>query len=170
MVIGLGLTVLLSSMAMGAAAWRRADQGVSVTPSPLAATPANPARPSRELGHDGRRAAWWFLVFESPFLVSYGLLLCAGCAFAAGRLAAAGADRLARIARFAVPFGLLAAGSDLIQNLALVVNLTGHFAQPAPRIAQVCGDVTWVFGIAAGFVFVAGWIVATLRSRRAAPR
>ena len=170
MVIGLGLTVLLSSMAIGAAASRMAEHGVSVNTFQLAGTTAKTELAYRELGHDGRRAAWWFLVFESPFLVSYGLLLCAGCAFAAGRLAAAGADRLARIARFAVPFGLLAAGSDLIQNLALVVNLTGHFAQPAPRIAQVCGDVTWVFGIAAGFVFVAGWIVATLRSRRAAPR
>jgi hypothetical protein len=69
-----------------------------------------------------------------------------------------------------VVLGLLAAMSDLIQNSALAVILTGHFAQPAPRLAEVFGYLTWVFGISAGFVFVAGWIVAALRSRRVAPR
>lgn len=105
-----------------------------------------------------------------PFLISFGLLLCAGCAFAARQLASAGAERLARIARFVATFGLLAAGSDLIQNAALVVNLTGHFAQPAPRLTAVFGDLTWVFGISAGFVFVAGWIFAAVRSRRSTPQ
>jgi hypothetical protein len=105
-----------------------------------------------------------------PFLVSYGLLLCAGCAFAARQLAAAGAERLVRIARFAAAFGLLAAGSDLIQNTALAFILKGHLAQPAPRIAQVFGDLTWVFGLSAGFVFVAGWTFAALWSRSSAHR
>jgi hypothetical protein len=119
-----------------------------------------------ELGQAGRHAAWWFLAVELPFLCSYGLLLCAGCAFSAKQLATAGAERLARIASFAAVFGLLAAGSDLIQNSALVVVLMGHFAQPAPRIAEVFGDLTWVFGVSAGFVFVAGWVVAAHRSRQ----
>lgn len=110
------------------------------------------------------------LGFELPFLASFGLLLCAGCAFAARRLAAAGAKRLARIASFAVVFGLLAALSDLIQNSAAAVILTGHFAQPAPRLSEVFGYLTWVFGVSAGFVFVAGWILAALRSRQAAPQ
>jgi uncharacterized membrane protein (DUF485 family) len=57
--------------------------------------------------------------------------------------------------------------ADLIQNSALVFILLGHFAQPAPRLAEVFGDPTWVFGISAGFVFVAGWVVSALRSRRA---
>jgi hypothetical protein len=42
--------------------------------------------------------------------------------------------------------------------------------QPAPRIAAVFGDLTWVFGISAGFVFVAGWIFAARRSRQMAPQ
>jgi hypothetical protein len=146
------------------------EHGVSVNDFQFAGTSAKAELAYNELGHEGRRAAWWFLAFESPFLVSYGLLLCAGCAFAAQRLAAAGVDRLARIARFASVFGLLAAGSDLIQNSALAVVLTGSFAQPAPRIAEVFGDLTWVFGISAGFVFVAGWIFAARRSRQVAPQ
>jgi hypothetical protein len=166
--IGLGLIVLLSSMAVGAAATSMTEHGVSVGDFQFAGTSAKAELAYNELGEDGRRAAWWFLALELPFLVSYGLLLCAGCAFAAGRLAAAGAERLARIARFAVVFGLLAAGSDLIQNTALAVNLMGHFSQPAPRLAEVFGDLTWVFGISAGFVFVAGWCFAALRSRQVA--
>jgi hypothetical protein len=169
-VIGLGIVVLLSSMAIGAAATTMTEHGVSVGDFQFAGTSAKAELAYENLGEDGRRAAWWFLGIELPYLVSYGLLLCAGCAFAAGRLAAAGAARLARVARFAAVFGLLAAGCDLIQNSALAVILTGNFAQPAPRIAQVFGDLTWVFGILAGFVFVAGWFVAALRSRRVAPQ
>jgi hypothetical protein len=66
-----------------------------------------------------------------------------------------------------VIFGLLAALSDLIQNSAVAVILTGQFAQPAPRLSEVFGYLTWAFGISAGFVFVAGWTVAAYRSRRA---
>ncbi len=169
-VIGLGIIVLLSSMAIGAAATSMTEHGVSVDDFQLAGTSAKAELAYNELGQDGRRAAWWFLALEFPFLVGYGLLLCAGCAFAALRLAAAGFERLTRIARFAAVFGLLAAGSDLIQNSALAINLTGNFAQPAPRIAEVFGDLTWVFGISAGFVFVAGWIFAALRSKQVAPQ
>jgi len=168
-VIGLGIIVLLSSMAIGAAATSMTEHGVSVDDFQFAGTSAHAELAYNELGHDGRGAAWWFLATELPFLVSSGLLLSAGCAFAALRLAAAGAERLAQIARFAAVFGLLAAGSDLIQNSALAIVLTGSFGQPAPRIAAVFGDLTWVFGISAGFVFVAGWSFATLRSRQTAP-
>jgi hypothetical protein len=169
-VIGLGLVVLLSSMAIGTAATSMTEHGVSVGDFQFAGTSAKAELAYKELGHDGRRAAWWFLALELPFLVSFGLLLCAGCAFAARQLAAVGAERLARIARFAVVLGLLAAGSDLIQNTALALILEGHFAQLSPRLAAICGDLTWVFGISAGFVFVAGWIFAAVRSRRLAPQ
>ena len=104
-VIGLGIVVLLSSMAIGAAATSMTEHGVSVDNFQFAGTSAKAELAYNELGHDGRRAAWWFLAFELPFLVSYGLLLCAGCAFAAHRLASAGVERLARIARFASVFG-----------------------------------------------------------------
>jgi hypothetical protein len=169
-VIGLGLVVLVSSLAIGAPATSMTEHGVSVDDFQSAGTSANAEQAYDDLGQDGRRAAWWFLGFEFPFLASFGLLLCAGCAFAARQLAAAGAERLARIASFAVIFGLLAAASDLIQNSALAAVLSGHFAQPAPRIAEVFGYLTWVFGISAGFVFVAGWIVAAIRSRQLAPQ
>jgi len=168
-VIGIGLVVLVSSLAIGAPATSMTEHGVSVDDFQFAGTSANAEQAYDDLGQDGRRAAWWFLGFELPFLASFGLLLCAGCAFAARRLAAAGAERLAHIARFAVVLGLLAALSDLIQNSALAVVLTGHFAQPAPRLSEVFGYLTWVFGISAGFVFVAGWIVGALRSRQMAP-
>jgi hypothetical protein len=169
-VIGVGLVVLVSSLAIGTPATKMTEHGVSVDDFQFAGTSANAEQAYEELGQDGRRTAWWFLGLELPFLTSFGLLLCAGCAFAARQLTAAGAQRLARLAGFAVAFGLLAALSDLIQNSALAAVLTGHFAQPAPRLAEVFGYLTWVFGISAGFVFVAGWIVAALRFRRVATR
>jgi hypothetical protein len=168
--IGLGLVVLLSSLAIGAPAITMAEHGVSVQDFQSAGTSGNAERAYEELGEEGRRAAWWFLAFELPFLMSFGLLLSAGCAFAAGRLAAVGAERLAGAASFAVTFGVLAALCDLIQNSALAVVLTGSFDQPAPRIAEAFGYLTWVFGIAAGIVFAAGWILAARRSGQAASR
>jgi hypothetical protein len=167
-VIGAGLVVLVSSLAIGAPATTMAEHGVSVDDFQFAGTSANAEQAYDDLGQDGRRAAWWFLALELPFLASFGLLLCAGCAYAARQLAAAGAARLGRIAGMAVALGLLAALSDLIQNSALAVVLTGNFAQPAPRISDVFGYFTWAFGIAAGFVFVAGWVVAAL-SREGRP-
>lgn len=169
-VIGIGLVVLLSSLAIAGAATSMTEHGASVDDLQSAGTSANAEQAYDDLGEDGRRAAWWFLVFETPFLASFGLLLCAGCAFAARRLAASGAKRLACIAGLAVIFGLLAALSDLIQNVAVAVVLSGHFAEPAPRLSEVFGYLTWAFGISGGFVFVAGWIVAAIRSRQAAPR
>lgn len=169
-VIGLGLVVLLSSLAIGVAATSMTEHGVSVDDFQSAGTSAKVEQAYDDLGQDGRRAAWWFLGFELPFLASFGLLLSAGCAFAAHQLAAAGVEHLARIARFAVIFGLLAAASDLIQNSALAVVPSGHFAQPAPRLAEVFGYLTWAFGVSAGFVFVAGWIVAAAQSRRLTPQ
>ncbi len=165
-VIGLGLTVLVSSLAIGAPATSMIENGVSVDEFQFAGTSDEAERAYDDLGPDGRRAARWFLGLELPFLFSFGLLLCAGCAFAAGRLAVAGIERLARLARFAVVFGALAAAFDLAQNLSLVVIISGSFAQPAPRLAEVCGYLTWVFGVSAGFVFVAGWLIAALRSRQ----
>jgi hypothetical protein len=169
-VIGIGLVVLVSSLAIGAAATSMIENGVSVEDLQSAGTSANAEQAYGDLGKDGRRAAWWFLGFELPFLASFGLLLSAGCAFAARQLAAAGAERLAQFARFAVIFGLLAALSDLIQNFSVAVILTGHFAQPFPRLAEVFGYLPWAFGVSAGSVFVAGWIVAAFRSRRVAAR
>jgi len=168
-VIGLGLLVLLTSLAVGAAVSSMAEHGVSVDEFQMGGTTAKAQAAYEELGEDGRRDAWRFLAWELPYLVSFGLLLSASCAFAYRRLAAAGAHRFAQFARLAVAFGLLSAASDLVQNSALAFILGGHFGQPAPRLAEVGGYFTWAFGVAAGIVFVSGWIVAALRSREAAP-
>jgi hypothetical protein len=167
-VIALGLVILVSALAIVGLATSMTEHGASVNDFQSAGTSAKAEQAYVELGEDGRRAARWFLAFDLPFLLGFGLLLSAGCAFAARELAAAGAVRLARFASFAVSFGLLAAACDLIQNSALVFVLAGEFGQPAPRIAEVCGYLAWVFGISAGFVFVAGWMVAALKRRRVA--
>jgi hypothetical protein len=64
----------------------------------------------------------------------------------------------------------VAAACDLIQNAAVASILLDHTAQPAPRIPELFGYLTWVFGLSAGFVFVAGWIAAALQTGRMAPR
>jgi len=166
LVIALGIVVLLSSMAIGSAATTMTEHGGSPDAFQFAGTTAKAEQVRADLGPDGRRAAWWFLGLELPFLVSYGLLLAAGCVYAATRLAGARADRLARLAGVAVFFGLAAAACDLIQNTALAFVLLGHTAQPAPGIAKYFGDLTWVLGVTAGAVFVFGSLFAQ-RKRKA---
>ena len=144
-VIGLGLIVLVSSLAIGAPATTMIENGVSVDEFQFAGTSEEAERAYDDLGPDGRRAARWFLGLELPFLFSFGLLLCAGCAFAAGRLAAVGVERLARLARFAVVFGALAAAFDLAQNISLTVILSGDFGTALRTSRPVLQDIASVF-------------------------
>lgn len=162
-VVAAGLAVFAASLATGAAATTMTEAGVSVADLQSAGTAAKAALAHDELGSEGREAAWWFLLFELPYLAGFGILLSAGCAVAAQRLSRTGPSSLAKAARLAVPAGFIAAACDLTQNIAVGAILLGHTGQPAPRIAQVGGYLTWVFGLTAGAVFVVGLLVSWQR-------
>lgn len=66
----------------------------------------------------------------------------------------------------AIPLGFLAAACDLIQNLGVAAILLDSNGQPAPRIAEFGGFLTWVFGLVAGAVFVIGMAVSLWRDSR----
>jgi hypothetical protein len=67
-VIGLGLIVLVSSLAIGVAATSMTEHGVSAEDLQSAGTSAKAEQAYGDLGEDGRRAAWWFSGSSSPSL------------------------------------------------------------------------------------------------------
>jgi hypothetical protein len=108
-------------------------------------------------GEDGKRAAWWQLAFDTPFLVGYGLFAAAACAAVARRADRAGKPRLLRIATVVVWFGPLAAAADLLQNVSLALILAGHIASPWPQISAIGGTLTTVLMAAALLFAAVGW-------------
>lgn len=108
-------------------------------------------------GGSGKGAAWWQLAFDTPFLIAYGLFAAGACAAVSRRAEQAGRLRLCRVASVIAWFGPLAATADCLQNVSLALILSGHVAQPWPRIAAICGSlVSILMGVALLFSLI-GW-------------
>jgi hypothetical protein len=110
-------------------------------------------------GDAGKRAAWWQLALDTPFLLAYGLFAAGACAAVAARAGRLGRARLSRTAALAVWLGPLAATADLAQNVSLALILRGHVVQPWPRISAVCGLATTILMAIALLFALFGWLV-----------
>ena len=108
----------------------------------------------------GKTAAWWQLALDTPFLIGYGLFAAGACAAVARRAAKVGRSRLRRLATVLVWCGPVAAAADLLQNVSLALILSGHLAQPWPRIAAICGSTTTIL-MAVALAFALAGAVAT---------
>jgi hypothetical protein len=163
--LALAAVALVSGAAMLPAMKTMADHGDSV----IAFEGAGSVQKSEEIvvtwGEAGKRAAWWQLVFDTPFLLAYGLFAAAACAAVARRAQAAGKPRLQRTATALVWLGPIAAMADLAQNASLALILSGHVAQPWPRISAICAPTIVVLEATALAFALAGW----LATRQAAP-
>lgn len=157
--LALAAVTLLSGAAMLPAMRTMSDHGESL----LAFEGAGSVERSEEIvaawGEPGKRAAWWQLALDTPFLIAYGLFAAGACAAVASRAAATGRARLRRAAELLSWFGPLAAAADLLQNVSLAMILTGHVVQPWPRISAVCGSATTILMAIALTFALAGWFV-----------
>jgi hypothetical protein len=155
--LALAAITLVSGAAMLPAMATMSDHGYSL----LAFEKAGSVERSTEIvdawGEDGKRAAWWQLAFDTPFLVGYGLFAAAACAAVARRADRTGKPRLLRIATVVVWFGPLAAVVDFLQNVSLALILSGHIASPWPQISATGGTLTTVLMAAALLFAVVGW-------------
>jgi hypothetical protein len=109
-------------------------------------------------GEGGKRAAWWQLAFDTPFLIGYGLFAAGACAAVARRAGRADKLRLRRAATVVVWFGPLGAAADFLQNVSLALILSGHVTSPWPQISATCGSLTSVLIGAALLFAAAGWV------------
>jgi hypothetical protein len=161
-----GALALASGAAMLPAMATMSHHGASLLSFEYAGSVARSSQIVTGWGHAGRAAAWWQLALDEPFLIGYGLFLAGACAAVAKRARATGHARLARAGIAFAWCGPLAAGSDLIQNIALALVLTGHHTQPWPRISAVCGAITLSLATIAA-LFSAIGLFATRQHARA---
>jgi hypothetical protein len=167
--LALAVIALVSGAAMLPAMKTMADRGDSV----IAFETAGGVQRSEEIvtawGEVGKRAAWWQLALDTPFLLAYGLFAAAACAAVARRAQAAGKPRLQRAATVLVWLGPIAAMADFAQNVSLALILSGHIVQPWPRISAVCVPVIVALeGTALAFA-LAGWLATRQAASIASP-
>jgi len=155
--LALVAVVLVSGAAMLPAMRTMSDHGYSLFAFEKAGSVERSAEIVDRWGEDGKRAAWWQLAFDMPFLIGYGLFAAGACAAVARRADLTGKPRLRRMATVLVWFGPLAAVADFLQNVSLALILSGHIASPWPQISARAGTLTSVLMCAALLFAVVGW-------------
>lgn len=156
----LAALALLSGAAMLPLMRTMADHGASLLAFESAGSVARSQEILSEWGSAGKAAMWWQLAFDTPFLIGYGLFFAGACAAVARRARRVGKPRLERAAAIVAWFGPIAAMADFSQNVSLALVLSGHVAQPWPRISAVAAPITTTLAIAAG-LFALGGLFAT---------
>jgi hypothetical protein len=151
---------LVSGAAMLPAMRTMSDHGYSLFAFEQAGSVERSAEIVDAWGADGKRAAWWQLAFDTPFLIGYGLFAAGACAAVARRADRTGKPRLRRAATVVIWFGPLAAAADFLQNISLALILSGHIASPWPQVSATGGSLTSVL-IGAALLFAAVGGVAT---------
>jgi hypothetical protein len=150
---------IVTGAAMLPAMRTMADHGASLIAFESAASVERSEEILVGWGDAGKRAAWWQLALDTPFLLAYGLFAAGACAAVAGRARRMGRTRLSRLATLAVWLGPLAAAADLAQNVSLALILRGHVAQPWPWISAVCRLTTAILMAIALLFALFGWLV-----------
>lgn len=159
---GLAALTLISGAAMLPALATITAHGASLIAFELAASVSRSSEIVSAWGDAGKRAMWWQLALDTPFLIGYGLFLAGACAAVAGRARRAGRPRLRRAATIVAWFGPIAAAADLLQNISLALILAGHEAQLWPRISALGGYLVNVL-MATGLAFALCGAIATRR-------
>jgi hypothetical protein len=156
----LAAITLASGAAMLPAMRTMSDHGYSLFAFEKAGSVERSAEIVDAWGEDGKRAAWWQLAFDTPFLIGYGLFAAGACAAVARRADWAGKPRLRRTAMAVLWFGPLAAVADFLQNVSLALILSGHVVSPWPQVSATGGSLTSVL-MAAALLFAAVGGIAT---------
>jgi hypothetical protein len=156
--LALAAVTLISGAAMLPAMKTMGDHGYSVIAFEKAGSVERSAEILDAWGDAGKRAAWWQLAFDTPFVIGYGLFAAGACAAVARRAEAAHKPRLWRAATVLVWFGPVAAAADFAQNVSLALILSGHVTQPWPAISAFAAPLTMVFEDTALVFALVAWL------------
>ena len=151
--LAVGVTCLVvGALASRAPIRRMVARGHGIVAFELARTPGRAARIRRDWGVEGRAAARTSLFADVPFLVGYGLLLATLAGWPSdrvGEIAGAGAGT---VSRWMAGIALAAAALDLIEDVALLLQLRHGDAVDGGRatapVAWACASLKFA-GIAA---------------------
>jgi hypothetical protein len=150
---------LLFGAAMQPAVKTMADHGDLVVPFHATSSVGKSSEILEHWGPAGRRAAWWQLGLDPPFMLAYGLFTAGACAAIARRAEASGKRRLRQAAAVLAWCGPLAIGLDLAQDISLVFMLSGHIVQPWPAVAAISTQTVWIVEVSALAFALVGWLV-----------
>ena len=143
-------------------------QHVSIMQLEMMFNPTEATRLVTMLGSDGIAAARQQLFIDFGYLLIYGVLLWKGC-----RLLGARAERrnVGWVAKFAPVFawvGVIAAVCDAVENVSLLLVISGHTGQPWPALASGYASAKFVLVSVTVLFLLVGWLT-TLAARRPGP-
>ena len=142
------------------------DHGTGVIPFELARSSGRAHEIVTEWGSAGRSAARASLIIDYAYLVCYGLFLFGACIAVRERWLRLGNPRIADLGLALAWAGLVAAGFDALENVALLLVAGGHTGQPWPELAADFASVKFGLSTAATAYALVGWLVTAARSRR----
>ena len=145
------------------------DRGEGIIAFELARTPERANEIITEWGEEGRSAAKTSLYLDYPYLVFYGLFLAGACAVVSRRAEALGWQRVAAIGVLLAWASLVAAWSDAIENIALLLVAFEHTNQPWPGAAFTFATIKFALAAPALLFAALGWLATARRGREATP-
>lgn len=141
------------------------DRGEGIIAFELARTPERANEIVTEWGEEGRSAARTSLFLDYPYLVFYGLFLAGACSAVAARAKALGWRGVATAGLVLAWGSLVAAWSDAVENLALLLVVAEHTNQPWPGTAFTFATIKFAL-VAPALLFAAvGWAATARRGR-----
>jgi len=162
-----GIATIALFLAMGPADERMRDTGgPGIVPFELSGGQDRADEILAEWGEEGQDAARESLWIDFGFLVAYGAFLTLGLAASRDLAMARGWRRLSAIGTFVLPFGVLAAGFDALENACLLLTIEGAGAA-FPLLATVFAACKFaLLGIAIAYLIAC--LTMLMRGRRAA--
>ena len=139
------------------------DRGEGIVAFELARTPERASEILTEWGEEGQDAARVSLFLDFPYLVFYGLFLAGACSAVARRAGVLGWSRIAAMGIVLAWGSLVAAWSDALENLALLLVVEDNTNQPWPGFAFSFATIKFALAAPALLYAVLGW-GATARS------
>jgi hypothetical protein len=155
--LALAVASLLFGAAMQPAVRTMADHGGLVVAFQDTSSVEKSSEILESWGPAGRRAAWWQLGLDIPFMFAYGLFTAGACAAVARRAEASGKRRLRQAAAVLAWCGPLAIGLDLAQDISLAFMLFGHIVQPWPAVSAISTQTVWIVEVGALAFALVGW-------------
>jgi hypothetical protein len=121
-----------------------------------------------EWGEDGEDAARVSLIVDYPYLVAYSIFLALACASVVAAMRARGADRMADLGAVAGWAALAAGACDAVENLVLLLVLSGGAPGSAPTYALLAATAKFTL-LGLTMAYVATGLVLTLTRRSRTP-
>ena len=145
------------------------DRGEGIIAFEFARTPERANEIVTEWGEEGRSAARTALFFDYGYLVFYGLFLAGACAAVSRRAEALGWRRVAVVGVVLAWGALVAAWSDAIENLALLLVAAEHTNQPWPGTAFTFATIKFALVVPALLFAAVGWAASAWSARADGP-